>query len=46
MPEFGSNEIDYVANRIIRNITKPFALMIRLFANMTAGHIVVMSLIG
>ncbi len=27
-------------------LTKPFALMIRLFANMTAGHIVVLALIG
>lgn len=27
-------------------ITKPFALMIRLFANMTAGHIVLLSLVG
>jgi F-type H+-transporting ATPase subunit a len=27
-------------------ITKPFALMIRLFANMTAGHIVILSLIS
>lgn len=27
-------------------IAKPFALMIRLFANMTAGHIVVLALIG
>lgn len=26
--------------------TKPFALMIRLFANMTAGHIIVISLVG
>ena len=26
--------------------TKPFALMIRLFANMTAGHVVLMSLLG
>jgi F-type H+-transporting ATPase subunit a len=26
--------------------TKPFALMIRLFANMTAGHIIVLSLVG
>lgn len=26
--------------------TKPFALMIRLFANMTAGHVIVMSLLG
>ena len=27
-------------------ITKPFALMIRLFANITAGHIIIMSLIS
>ena len=27
-------------------ITKPFALMIRLFANMTAGHIVILSLVS
>ena len=27
-------------------IAKPFALMIRLFANITAGHIVVLSLVG
>ena len=26
--------------------TKPFALMIRLFANMTAGHIIALSLIS
>ena len=26
--------------------TKPFALAIRLFANMTAGHIVVLALLG
>ena len=26
--------------------TKPFALMIRLFANMSAGHIIVISLVG
>lgn len=31
---------------IIGLFTKPFALMIRLFANMTAGHIVILSLIG
>ncbi len=31
---------------ILGMITKPFALMIRLFANMTAGHVVVMSLLG
>jgi len=27
-------------------LTKPFALAIRLFANMTAGHIVIYALIG
>ena len=31
---------------IVGKFTKPFALMIRLFANMTAGHIVVLALIG
>jgi len=31
---------------ILGMLTKPFALMIRLFANMTAGHVVVMSLLG
>jgi len=31
---------------VVGLITKPFALMIRLFANMTAGHIVLMSLVG
>ena len=31
---------------IVGKLTKPFALMIRLFANMTAGHIVVLALIG
>ncbi len=31
---------------LIGILTKPFALMIRLFANMTAGHIIVISLIG
>lgn len=27
-------------------LTKPFALMIRLFANITAGHIIIISLVG
>ena len=27
-------------------VTKPFALAIRLFANMSAGHIVILALIG
>ena len=31
---------------VISKITKPIALTIRLFANMTAGHIVVLALIG
>ncbi len=31
---------------VVGILTKPFALMIRLFANMTAGHIIVISLIG
>jgi F-type H+-transporting ATPase subunit a len=31
---------------IISKFTKPFALAIRLFANMTAGHIVILALIG
>jgi F-type H+-transporting ATPase subunit a len=31
---------------LIGKFTKPFALAIRLFANMTAGHIVVLALIG
>jgi F-type H+-transporting ATPase subunit a len=31
---------------IIGKFTKPFALAIRLFANMTAGHVVVLALVG
>ncbi|MDA0745807.1 MAG: F0F1 ATP synthase subunit A [bacterium] len=31
---------------IVSLFTKPFALCIRLFANMTAGHVVILSLIG
>ena len=31
---------------IVGKLAKPFALMIRLFANMTAGHTVILSLIG
>jgi F-type H+-transporting ATPase subunit a len=31
---------------IISMFTKPFALTIRLFANMTAGHVVMLSLVG
>jgi len=31
---------------ILGMLTKPFALAVRLFANMTAGHVVILSLIG
>lgn len=31
---------------IIGKVTKPFALTIRLFANMTAGHVIVLAMIG
>jgi len=31
---------------IVGIITKPFALMVRLFANITAGHIIILSFIG
>ncbi len=31
---------------VVGILTKPFALMIRLFANITAGHIIIISLIG
>jgi len=31
---------------IIGMFTKPFALMIRLFANITAGHIIILSLVS
>ena len=31
---------------LLGTIIKPFSLMIRLYANITAGHIVLMSLIG
>lgn len=31
---------------MLGKITKPFALTIRLFANMTAGHIVLLAIIG
>src|SRR5256885_10652183 len=31
---------------IIGKLAKPFALAVRLFANMTAGHVVVLALIG
>ncbi|UKT64012.1 F0F1 ATP synthase subunit A [Pedobacter mucosus] len=35
-----------VVVEVVGVISKPFALMVRLFANMTAGHIIVLSLIS
>jgi F-type H+-transporting ATPase subunit a len=35
-----------IAVEVIGMISKPFALMIRLFANITAGHIIVLSLVS
>ena len=31
---------------LIGVLTKPFALMIRLFANMTAGHVIILAFVG
>ena len=39
-------KIALIPIELIGTLTKPFALMIRLFANITAGHIVVLSLIS
>jgi len=39
-------KIALIPIEIIGMFTKPFALMIRLFANLTAGHIVIMSLLS
>ncbi|MCX7744713.1 MAG: F0F1 ATP synthase subunit A [Flavobacteriales bacterium] len=39
-------KIILVPIEIIGIFTKPFSLMIRLFANITAGHIIIMSIIG
>lgn len=39
-------KIALIPIEILGTITKPFALMIRLYANISAGHIVVMSLLG
>jgi F-type H+-transporting ATPase subunit a len=36
----------FIPLEVLGMFTKPFALMIRLFANMTAGHIIVISLVG
>jgi F0F1-type ATP synthase membrane subunit a len=55
-PEKGGNPIMYVLDafmwlfllvlELIGALIKPFALMVRLFANMTAGHIVLAALVG
>jgi len=39
-------KIALIPIEILGTLTKPFALMIRLYANISAGHIVVMSLLG
>src|SRR5690606_40221438 len=37
---------DWSSDVCSSDLTKPFALAIRLFANMTAGHFVILSLLG
>jgi len=39
-------KIAFIPIELLGLIIKPFSLMIRLFANMTAGHVVIMSLVG
>lgn len=39
-------KIALIPIELLSMLTKPFALMIRLFANMTAGHVILMSLFG
>lgn len=39
-------KILFIPIEVLGLFIKPFSLMIRLFANMTAGHVVIMSLIG
>lgn len=36
----------FIPIELIGHLTKPFALMIRLFANMTAGHVVILALLS
>jgi F-type H+-transporting ATPase subunit a len=46
MPGASSNE-NYISQLNFREqLFKPFSLMIRLYANMFAGHVVLMSIIG
>jgi F-type H+-transporting ATPase subunit a len=48
MPFFGKFLLSLIMTpiEIISKFTKPFALTIRLFANMVAGHVIILSLIG
>jgi F-type H+-transporting ATPase subunit a len=48
MPKWGQAIMMVILTPVefLGKLTKPFALMIRLFANMTAGHTLVLSLLG
>ena len=48
LPKAGQAVLMFILTPVefLGKLTKPFALMIRLFANMTAGHTLVLSLIG
>ena len=48
LPKWGQAILMFILTPVefLGKLTKPFALMIRLFANMTAGHTLVLSLIG
>jgi len=48
MPFFGKLILTMIMSpiEIISKFTKPFALTIRLFANMIAGHVIILSLVG
>lgn len=39
-------KIALIPIEVLGMFIKPFALMIRLYANITAGHVVIMSLLG
>jgi F-type H+-transporting ATPase subunit a len=39
-------KIFFIPIELIGTLTKPFALMVRLFANITAGHVVLFTLLG
>ena len=42
----GDHDVDDDAGRFLGKLTKPFALAIRLFANMNAGGCVILALVG